>query len=36
VGTIADLIQKSPDIVEKFKRVFAKKPEEKETAVTAQ
>ena len=29
VGTIADLIQKSPDIVEKFKRVFAKKPEEK-------
>ena len=36
VGTIADLIQKSPDIVEKFKRVFAKKPEEKESAVTAQ
>ena len=36
VGTIADLIQKSPDIVEKFKRVFAKKPEEKENAVTAQ
>ena len=36
VGTIADLIQKSPDIVEKFKRIFAKKPEEKDTSVTAQ
>ena len=35
VGTIADLIQKSPDIIEKFKRVFAKKPEES-GAVTAQ
>ena len=34
VGTIADLIQKSPDIIEKFKRVFAKKPED--GAVTAQ
>ena len=32
VGTIADLIQKSPDIVEKFKRVCAKNPEEKGTA----
>ena len=32
VGTIADLIQKSPDIVEKFKRIFAKKPED--TALT--
>ena len=28
VGTIADLIQKSPDIVEKFKRVFSKKSED--------
>ena len=28
VGTIADLIQKSPDIVERFKQVFAKKPED--------
>ena len=36
VGTIADLIQKSPDIVEKFKRVFAKKPEEKGGEGTAQ
>ena len=36
VGTIADLIQKSPDIVEKFKRVFAKKPEEKGSEEAAQ
>ena len=28
VGTIADLIQKSPDIVEKFKRVFSKKSDD--------
>lgn len=32
VGSIVDLIEKSPDIVAKFKKLFAKKPEEKKDA----
>ena len=32
VGSVVDLIEKSPDIVAKFKKLFAKKPEEKKEA----